>query len=242
MSCRTPSLTISCANPPSDDTWNQTAADNAEWLLRFKRDVGIIKDFGRGLPDGPSWAIEQGGSGFAPPYAYPQGQVKSFTEDMQIPMREGAKAVLAGQAAANSYVESLSSVSFRPATVFCSRELEQALVALVFKHVEETGRMPTDAALQARACEALKTDHTSAEDPALLEKFKEWMRQQLPHAMPAVEKQGLSALPANMDVNLSDAELGNILQDMDFEFDVQGFHGGEEDGGVSLMGAGSFKS
>lgn len=25
----------------SDDSWNQTAADNPEWLMRFKRDAGI---------------------------------------------------------------------------------------------------------------------------------------------------------------------------------------------------------
>lgn len=26
----------------SDDPWNQTAADNAQWLRQFKRDVGIL--------------------------------------------------------------------------------------------------------------------------------------------------------------------------------------------------------
>ncbi|CAO2653916.1 Nn.00g106490.m01.CDS01 [Neocucurbitaria sp. VM-36] len=29
-----------------DDSWNQTPADYAEWLWRFKRDVGILKDVG----------------------------------------------------------------------------------------------------------------------------------------------------------------------------------------------------
>lgn len=28
----------------SDDPWNQTAADNAQWLRQFKRDVGILID------------------------------------------------------------------------------------------------------------------------------------------------------------------------------------------------------
>uniref|UniRef100_A0A8H7ND60 HTH CENPB-type domain-containing protein n=1 Tax=Bionectria ochroleuca TaxID=29856 RepID=A0A8H7ND60_BIOOC len=50
----------------SDDPWNQTAADNAEWLQRFKRDSGIINDAGPGLPECSAWAVEQGGSGFAP--------------------------------------------------------------------------------------------------------------------------------------------------------------------------------
>jgi hypothetical protein len=30
------------ANTNSDDPWNQTAADNAQWLRQFKRDVGIL--------------------------------------------------------------------------------------------------------------------------------------------------------------------------------------------------------
>ena len=28
----------------SDDPWNQTAADNAQWLRQFKRDVGILNE------------------------------------------------------------------------------------------------------------------------------------------------------------------------------------------------------
>jgi hypothetical protein len=28
----------------SDDPWNQTAADNAQWLRQFKRDVGILDE------------------------------------------------------------------------------------------------------------------------------------------------------------------------------------------------------
>ncbi|KAL6407369.1 C2H2 transcription factor [Ilyonectria robusta] len=28
----------------SDDSWNQTPADNVEWLREFKRDVGLLVD------------------------------------------------------------------------------------------------------------------------------------------------------------------------------------------------------
>jgi hypothetical protein len=35
--------------PCSGDPFNMTDADNAEWLRRFKRDVGILKDVGPGL-------------------------------------------------------------------------------------------------------------------------------------------------------------------------------------------------
>lgn len=33
----------------SGDPWNLTPADNAEWLRRFKRDVGLLHDSGPGL-------------------------------------------------------------------------------------------------------------------------------------------------------------------------------------------------
>ncbi|KAH6716327.1 hypothetical protein BKA61DRAFT_642873 [Leptodontidium sp. MPI-SDFR-AT-0119] len=49
-----------------DDPWNQTAADNAEWLIRFKRDVGLSATSGPGLP------IADGGTGLSPPFHMPQ--------------------------------------------------------------------------------------------------------------------------------------------------------------------------
>ncbi|KAK4145835.1 C2H2 transcription factor [Dichotomopilus funicola] len=55
-----------------DDPWNQTAADNCEWLRRFKRDVAIVTDAALpGLPLTLGWNIAQGGSGFSPPYVFP---------------------------------------------------------------------------------------------------------------------------------------------------------------------------
>ncbi|KAL2255384.1 hypothetical protein VTK26DRAFT_3473 [Humicola hyalothermophila] len=56
-----------------DDPWNQTAADNAEWLRRFKRDAGILSDPSvPGLPRAAPWTVtDQDGSGFAPPYVNP---------------------------------------------------------------------------------------------------------------------------------------------------------------------------
>lgn len=150
-------------------------------------------------------------------------------------MREGAKSFSAGQFAANSYLEKLTSKDSRPATVFCSRELENGLVQFVQKQVADTGRMPSDTAMQSRARDIAKADYTSAEDPALLGKFKDWMRKELPHMGPAVEEPAV--LPTNMDLNLSDEELGNILQDMNFEFDPQDFNTDmDEAGGVSLGG------
>ena len=49
-------------------------------------------------------------------------------------------------------------------------------------------------------------------------------------------------MPNDVDINLSDEELGNMLQDMEFEFDPLEFEGRgsmdeqEDVGGVSLRG------
>ncbi|KAK4217824.1 hypothetical protein QBC37DRAFT_369656 [Rhypophila decipiens] len=64
-----------------DDPWNQTAADNVEWLSRFKRDVGILTDPDLpGLPACDGWNATQGGSGFAPPYVYPNPESIGFSQ------------------------------------------------------------------------------------------------------------------------------------------------------------------
>lgn len=158
-------------------------------------------------------------------------------------MRDGAKPFKAGHDAANQFLETLLSENSRPANVFCSRELEAGLVQFVKKNVTDTGRLPTDAAMQMRAKDIINAIETAADDPVLLEKFKAWMKNQLPHALPADDDQTSqqpSLLPMNMDMNITDAELGDILNDMDFDFDVNTLETGlqdqdEESGGVSLF-------
>ncbi|KAK5998296.1 Homeobox protein 4 [Cladobotryum mycophilum] len=240
-----------------DDPWNQTAADNAEWLRRFKRDVGILKEEGPGLPAIDAWAIEQGGTGFAPPYAYPKGHMEPFGEQVEVPMKAGARQFTAGQSAANSYLETLSSPAFcQPAAVFCSRELERGLEEYVKQFMAHYGYFPCDSALQRRAREILNSDKTAADDPVLLRTFKVYVLEKMDKetaesACPLMgqaenqqQQQGqadkpASPMPANMDLNISDADLGDILKDMDFDFSADDFEVGamegiEEDGGVSL--------
>ena len=228
----------------SDDPWNQTAADNAEWLQRFKRDVGITKE-GPGLPKGYAWALEQGGSGFAPPYAFPKGHVEPFSDKVQVNMRTGAKSFTAGQSAANSFLETLTLDNGRPANVFCSRELETGLVEYVEQMVTDGGHLPSDEALRERAKQIVHSPQTAADDPTLLQKFKDRMLEKLPHALPAADAEDSSMLASNMDVNISDEALDNILQDMDFDFDAANIgmelsmstgmlEEAEDGGGVSL--------
>ncbi|GFP53541.1 homeobox protein 4 [Trichoderma asperellum] len=225
-----------------DDPWNYTAADNAEWLHRFKRDTGIINDSGPGLPPGYAWALEQGGTGFAPPYAF-LGDHDPVNNNVEVAMRTGAKAITAGHSAVNSYLEELtSSPSRKPAVIFCSRELEWGLQQYSKAYFIDTGLLPSDMALKAKAREILKTETTAADDPVLLDKFKTWLITKLPQLASGepiqqeADAMGSfpSVVPTNMDINISDAEIGDILKDMDFDFGLGTMEGIEHDGGVSL--------
>ncbi|KAJ4864631.1 homeobox KN domain-containing protein [Trichoderma breve] len=225
-----------------DDPWNYTAADNAEWLHRFKRDIGIINDSGPGLPPGYAWALEQGGTGFAPPYAIRKDH-EMVNNDVEVAMRTGAKPFTAGHSAVNSYLEELtSSPNQKPAVIFCSRELEWGLQQYAKAYFMDKGVLPSDTGLKAKGREILKATHTAADDPILLEKFKAWLHTKLPVLASGEpiqqEPEGVnnfpSAVPTNMDINLSDAELGDMLKDMDFDFGLGSMEGIEHDGGVSL--------
>ncbi|KAM0249999.1 hypothetical protein ACHAQJ_008804 [Trichoderma viride] len=228
-----------------DDPWNHTAADNAEWLQRFKRDTGIVSDSGPGLPPGYAWALEQGGTGFAPPYAF-LGDHEPVNNDVEVAMRTGAKSFTAGHSAVNSYLEELtSSPSRKPAIIFCSRELEWGLQQYAKGYFIDTGCLPSDMAMKAKAREILKTETTAADDPILLDKFKAWLITRLPQLAsgePIRQESDTvdnlpSAVPTNMDINISDAEIGDMLKDMDFDFGLGSMEGIEHDGGVSLKPA-----
>jgi hypothetical protein len=228
----------------SDDPWNQTAADNAEWLRRFKRHCGLVTDGGPGLSDGPEWAVEQGGSGFAPPYAYPKSQHEPFETDVQIVVHSEGKQFPAGQSAANGYLQDLKFRYPRPAVIFCSRELELGLVSFVKAHIQATGQLPSTEAVRTEGKRIHDYKPSPMDDAALVGKFQQWMTRKFPGAASPSETSTTSEnegesepffMPANMDVNISDEELGNILQDMDFDLqDQQMGQGAEPDGGVSL--------
>lgn len=232
----------------SDDPWNQTAADNAEWLRRFKRDAGILTDPSLpGLPEGNQWCLTQGGSGFAPPYAFPnpKAPVAPFAEDhVPIPMCED-RFIPAESTTASKYIRGLAA---RPqiATVFCSRELESNLVEFVEQEIADTGVFPTDDALRAKARVILNMTNTAADDAVLLEKFKRMMKARLgvmesPNQLspdgslgfsglsstPSTHSSGLDLLmplgmdfsvSPGMDLGLGDFEMNDVLQDIDFDF------------------------
>jgi len=155
----------------NDDPWNQTAADNAEWLRRFKRGVGLVADGGPGLPETDAWAVKLGGSGFAPPYAFPGagaqlqlqppsscagamatvaaaaaagGDIDHSCKNIDkvpITLRPGTRPFELDAATANMYLASLTTRYPPPPKVFCPRELEEGLAAFVADEVV-TGARP----------------------------------------------------------------------------------------------------
>ncbi|KAI0132860.1 C2H2 type zinc finger-containing protein [Xylariales sp. AK1849] len=164
-----------------DDPWNQTSADNAEWLQRFKRDAGILSaESGPGLPtDILSWNISGGGTGFAPPYVSPnpQATLESIKENPKIFCRENTKSFEAAAATANHFLETFQQRYPAPAKVFCSRELENGMVEYVKREMSKNGAMPSDDQLRDRARQIMSMQKTPADDPTLLEKFKAAMEE-----------------------------------------------------------------
>ncbi|KAE8452703.1 hypothetical protein EG329_013962 [Mollisiaceae sp. DMI_Dod_QoI] len=189
-----------------DDPWNQTAADNAEWLMRFKRDVGLAqKEDGPGLPlNIGSWRPAAGGSGFSPPYLCPQTEPSApFVEDVPVTVKH--KTYNIKSTTAQKFMKSIGQRYTKPATIFCSREMENGLIELV-KAEMARGRCPSDDDLRAKAREILGVDRTGADEPILLQKFKVMVgmsRQASPLA---------SSLPPIDDALLAefDDEIGNM--------------------------------
>ncbi|KAL2127282.1 hypothetical protein VTI74DRAFT_10989 [Chaetomium olivicolor] len=221
-----------------DDPWNQTAADNLEWLRRFKRDVGLLADDPSlpGLPATAAWNISQGGSGFSPPYLFPN-PAKSATlapfeadNDLSVTMCAGAKSFAAHAGTANRFVQALATRHEPIASVFCSRELEKELSEFVTGRVVMLGRegFPTDEELRERARAFLKTGPggvTPADDAVLLGRFREMMEVRL----------GLSAPTGNMGV-AGMAERGQVQQLLQQQQQQQQQPGqGMGDGGLGLL-------
>ncbi|KAL2267558.1 hypothetical protein VTJ83DRAFT_4835 [Remersonia thermophila] len=223
-----------------DDPWNQTAADNYEWLRRFKRDVGLINDTSvPGLPPTLGWNMTQGGSGFSPPYIFPNpskaSQMTPFPElptattttnpasaaacsssssfpptsldrtitpstttaasttatsnnIIDVTFRPGCKPIPARTSTANRFVRSLADTRRHdpPPSVFCSRELERALIEFVTAEVVSGKPFPSAEQIREQARQVLGPaavgglgGWTPAEDAAVLGKFVEVMKKRL---------------------------------------------------------------
>ena len=213
-----------------DDPWNQTAADNAEWLIRFKRDVGLLpSDSGPGLPySSSSWQVAAGGSGYSPPYLMPSKDAKlaDFVEDVDVSMRD--KTMKVRKETAGEFVKSIANRYQAPAQIFCSRELENKLHDMLIQGMA-TGILPTDEQLRAKAREVLGVEKTAADDDQLLEKLKAM------HGISPVSNAGpienfnlpnftdevsmLASFDQELGIFSTSAETGHILDMGDFTFD-----------------------
>jgi hypothetical protein len=222
-----------------DDPWNQTAADNAEWLQRFRCWAGISEKQGPGLPTTRAWALEQGGSGFAPPYLYPKGRCGQFDENLQVAMEDGAKAIPAEKVSANSFLYDMTHRFPQPGSIFCSRELEQGLINMTETYFARMGVLPSDEAMRAHAKSVVNMDATAADDTVLLGKFRAMMEARLGQAAAAPVQ--AETLAPSMDLGLTDEQVESMLRSMEFKADNDSwFHMEQQDdqdevGGVSLL-------
>ncbi|KAI0408972.1 hypothetical protein F4802DRAFT_547197 [Xylaria palmicola] len=160
-----------------DDPLNHTAADNVEWLQRFKIDTGILPPgSGPGLGiRSVAWSVRDGGTGFEPPYVAPNpaatieplhGQPQIYLND------EEGKPFEPGVSTANHFLQTFTRRYPAPAKIFCSRELENGLTEYVKREVRKTGVFPSDTQLRERARDIMSMQKTPCDDPVLLGKFK----------------------------------------------------------------------
>lgn len=189
LSCRYPTFESQSLTGSSDDPWNQTAADNPEWLKRFKVDAGIEKD-GPGLPDMGGWDMIPDDLNISP-FGFPGARRSGPTFADSLQATGSMRSVDRSSRAAP--------VRYPPPTkVFRSRELEEGLAGLV-RHKAECGAFPSDEELRARGRVILGMEKTAADEQALLERFKEMMGKEVGVGVAAgTTGQGLGRVSAMM--------------------------------------------
>ncbi|KAK8042477.1 hypothetical protein PG994_012960 [Apiospora phragmitis] len=226
-----------------DDKWNQTPADNREWLRQFKQDVGILPRDTRTEPiDTTSWPVSVEGT-TEPLTHIPSIEFDTMlqTPDITTPFAPG------DNIAAVSQAEQLDPMRHEtPTRTFGNPQLAIGLTAYVRRELQKTGIFPSDTDLQARARDIMSMQKTPADDPVLLGKFKASLQGPLSMATaasavptsiaPSVAASGLQSgvvpvsvspdddefqFPMDMDINLTDhdisfteRELDSIVQEM----------------------------
>ncbi|KAJ4389891.1 hypothetical protein N0V93_007363 [Gnomoniopsis smithogilvyi] len=190
-----------------DDPLNHTAADNAEWLLRFKRSVGILPATdGEGLPE----YMWKGSGQRAMPWqgttpsqgASPDAMIPSMsTQPMQIDSRPLPNLDFGSIEATNVQHRDTGSI-------FASPEFEDKLVQFAVSEVASSGRIPPDEAIQARAKELLgfevwQTAPTPAEDPVLLAKFKKLVVERVTAVLADQVEQGSGSIRSSHATSFS---------------------------------------
>lgn len=168
----------------SDDPFNHTAADNAEWLLRFKRSAGLLPADGEdGLPEymtkghlrrAKPWPeghspLRNSAPGAIPPSLSTQSMQIDTQHDLVFSPSVGRPMVIVQPGP--------PAIAPMTGTVFANSDFEARLVQFAVSEVASSGRMPPDAALQGRArelsgFEVWQAAPTPVDDPVLLAQFK----------------------------------------------------------------------
>ncbi len=155
-----------------DDPWNQTAVDNEEWLLRFKRSNGLAPpEGGRGMPKTLDEVdMHFGGTGLTPGNLGADDFVEVTSlvqDDVTCGWRRPTNSCSRSPNSAHQSVPRLATN-----TTFSSWKLESALADYV-QQSQAQGFLPTDEQLCIQARAIVGAPVTSADDPMLLQKFKE---------------------------------------------------------------------
>ena len=155
----------------NDDPWNQTAVDNAEWLLRFKRSNGLASpEDGPGMPK----TLEEvdmhcSGTGLTPSNLTAEDLVE-VTHLQEENTTDWRKPINSSSSCTNDAHKSVPRLAVP--TTFSSWKLESSLADYVNQSMTQ-GYVPTDEQLRSQARAIVGAPMTSADDPMLLEKFKE---------------------------------------------------------------------
>ena len=217
-----PSPNLLSNTPTSDDPWNQTAADNFEWLRRFKRDIGLLTDPSLpGLPPNSAWSTPTSCPNPSPPH--------TITPTVNLPTPTPFP-ILGSAATAQGPTPSPTDTTKTPPSttqaVFCSQALERGLSEYVTTSVLQGSGFPSDSQLRERARQVLGQERTVLDqdgDGVLVGRFREVMRGRL----------GLSSSGGELDGGFEglDDGLMQVVGEMDFEF---GDFLGVETGGVEM--------
>ncbi|KAK8010848.1 hypothetical protein PG990_009813 [Apiospora arundinis] len=162
-----------------DDKWNQTPADNPQWLRQFKQDVGILPPNNQAEQeqlDTTSWpSLTRGGTGTETGPHQPSIELDDDAMMFQNPnivAPFGADGLDKNTAASEAALQLDPMRHETPTRTFGNPQLANGLTAYVRRELQQTGIFPSDAQLQARARDIMSMQKTPADDPVLLGKFK----------------------------------------------------------------------
>ncbi|KAK8051814.1 homeobox and C2H2 transcription factor [Apiospora rasikravindrae] len=186
-----------------DDKWNQTPADNPEWLRQFKQNVGILpRDSRQEQLDTTSWTQSLGTTDPSAHRPSIEFDAMLQTPSMNTPYATNDDITAASQA------EQLDPMRHEtPTRTFGNPQLASGLTAYVCRELQKKSIFPSDADLQARARDIMSMQRTPADDPVLLGKFKASL--QGPLSLAAAASAG-PALAATQSIRASGLQSGDM--------------------------------